>query len=313
MISIKTHARAKAILLTLVALIVAPRVTYGQEIYELRHLPRATELEAFKDKIAKRRPVDAGTLFEEIGTIERVRQRLAQIRVQPSQVDSLREQLRGRVTTTLRAISSTKTKCKESQSVEGLNGWWVNEEFPFYKFVVSDAAEYVGVPPDQLTDPMRVPKEGESCEAYAAEIAKVIPVLQKTVMDSLVKYQRVEKEKLNNISALDIAYKAQGEQLGRDLELARQRQQKQEETAQFLGKNLWTIILALGSTAIIILGLVRLFPEKTQLELVQSGQVVQFITVLLLLTVIMALGLSGIIKETTLGTLLGGIGGYVLS
>ena len=56
-----------------------------------------------------------------------------------------------------------------------------------------------------------------------------------------------------------------------------------------------------------------MFPEKAQMELIQSGQVIQFITVLLLLTVIMALGLSGFIKETTLGTLLGGLGGYVLS
>jgi hypothetical protein len=34
---------------------------------------------------------------------------------------------------------------------------------------------------------------------------------------------------------------------------------------------------------------------------------------MILLTVIMALGLAGILKENTLGTLLGGIGGYVLS
>src|SRR5207249_3035942 len=50
-----------------------------------------------------------------------------------------------------------------------------------------------------------------------------------------------------------------------------------------------------------------------QAEWVRSGQVIQFVTVMILLTVIMALGLAGILKENTLGTLLGGIGGYVLS
>lgn len=36
-------------------------------------------------------------------------------------------------------------------------------------------------------------------------------------------------------------------------------------------------------------------------------------TVMILLSVIMALGLAGILKENTLGTLLGGIAGYVLA
>lgn len=58
---------------------------------------------------------------------------------------------------------------------------------------------------------------------------------------------------------------------------------------------------------------VKLFPEAIQIEWVASGQVIQFVTVMILLSVIMALGLAGIFKENTLGTLLGGIAGYVLA
>jgi hypothetical protein len=139
----------------------------------------------------------------------------------------------------------------------------------------------------------------------------VVRDLKKTFTDQLSKYQQIEQEKLKNIPDVDGAYKNRIDRLTQDLDIARQRQQESVTTS--IASKLWVMILVLGGTAIVILAIVRLFPERSQLELVQSGQVIQFITVLLLLTVIMALGLSGIIKETTLGTLLGGLGGYVLS
>ncbi len=61
-----------------------------------------------------------------------------------------------------------------------------------------------------------------------------------------------------------------------------------------------------------ILG-VKLFEPELQMEWVASGQVIQFVTVMILLSVILALGLSRILLENTLGTLLGGIAGYVLA
>jgi hypothetical protein len=58
---------------------------------------------------------------------------------------------------------------------------------------------------------------------------------------------------------------------------------------------------------------IKLFTPDLQQQWVASGQVIQFVTVMILLSVIMALGLASILKENTLGTLLGGIAGYVLS
>jgi hypothetical protein len=80
-----------------------------------------------------------------------------------------------------------------------------------------------------------------------------------------------------------------------------------------VGDDLWIIIAIIGLLSISTIAAVRAFPTDIQAQWVGSGQVIQFVTVMILLTVIMALGLAGILKENTLGTLLGGIGGYVLS
>jgi hypothetical protein len=57
----------------------------------------------------------------------------------------------------------------------------------------------------------------------------------------------------------------------------------------------------------------KLFGDGLQMEWVRSGQLIQFMTVMILLSVIMALGLASILHENTLGTLLGGVAGYVLA
>jgi hypothetical protein len=58
---------------------------------------------------------------------------------------------------------------------------------------------------------------------------------------------------------------------------------------------------------------VERFGPTVQFELVASGQVIQFATVMVILIVVCVLGMSQSIRENTLGTLLGAIGGYVLS
>jgi hypothetical protein len=80
-----------------------------------------------------------------------------------------------------------------------------------------------------------------------------------------------------------------------------------------VGGDLWLIILAIGALSIGTIIATRLFTPEIQNQWVMSGQIIQFVTVMILLSVIMALGLASILKENTLGTLLGGIAGYVLS
>lgn len=74
----------------------------------------------------------------------------------------------------------------------------------------------------------------------------------------------------------------------------------------------WLMLIIFGVGAVILAGL-KLFPETIQQELVGSGQIVQFVTILILLGVILALGLAERLQAETLGTLLGGLAGYVLS
>jgi hypothetical protein len=82
---------------------------------------------------------------------------------------------------------------------------------------------------------------------------------------------------------------------------------------QQISGSLWIIMLVIGVFSTTTILLVKLFDQELQLEWVASGQVIQFVTVMILLSVIMALGLSNVLKEETLGTLLGGIAGYVLA
>lgn len=87
----------------------------------------------------------------------------------------------------------------------------------------------------------------------------------------------------------------------------------EQSTKSGLANNLWAVIAAIGFFGLGAIIAVRCFDEKIQMEWVISGQVIQFVTVMILLSVIMALGLAGILKENTLGTLLGGVAGYVLA
>lgn len=80
-----------------------------------------------------------------------------------------------------------------------------------------------------------------------------------------------------------------------------------------LTKSMWGFILAIGGFSLGVVAIITRFDRQIQFEWVASGQVIQFATVMILLVVIMSLGLTGVLKDNTLGTLLGGIGGYVLA
>ena len=78
------------------------------------------------------------------------------------------------------------------------------------------------------------------------------------------------------------------------------------------GDMLW-IVAGVCLFACITLGVIRLYSPDQAMEFIKSGQLIQFPTVMILLVVIVVLGLTSILQENTLGTLLGGVAGYVLS
>lgn len=83
--------------------------------------------------------------------------------------------------------------------------------------------------------------------------------------------------------------------------------------AQKISANLPTILGIFAAACVLAILVIRLFSEDIQMEWVASGQVIQFITVMIILSVVTALALSDILKENTIGTLLGGLAGYVLA
>ena len=105
----------------------------------------------------------------------------------------------------------------------------------------------------------------------------------------------------------------------RDLEAAwrakaEEFQKKSSETPSLdLVANLpWIVgIVAIFAVGLIAVG--RLFEQAVQDELVKSGQIIQLPTVMILLITILVLALGGKIQENTIGTLLGGLAGYVLA
>jgi len=69
------------------------------------------------------------------------------------------------------------------------------------------------------------------------------------------------------------------------------------------------IAAAMLPLGLVILMSVRLYLQKSSI----GARVVQFITVIMLIPTILILALEGILDDTTVGTLLGGFAGYVLS
>jgi predicted anti-sigma-YlaC factor YlaD len=98
--------------------------------------------------------------------------------------------------------------------------------------------------------------------------------------------------------------------------LLRERKKKILESAvssQSVVSQLWLLILEIGGLSVLIMWIVGLQPKAIQRDWTKDGRVIQFMTVAVLLISILGLGLASILKENTLGTLLGGIAGYVLA
>ena len=124
------------------------------------------------------------------------------------------------------------------------------------------------------------------------------------------------RKKLDDGSIFNATYHAQAQlliQKIRDRQAAIQDKLTASAVQFKIGDSLWVIMLVIGAFAVAIFFAVTRFSPELQMEWVASGQVIQFVTVMIVLSVVMALGLSNVLKEQTLGTLLGGIAGYVLA
>ncbi len=83
-------------------------------------------------------------------------------------------------------------------------------------------------------------------------------------------------------------------------------------SARVAGIMPWILVIIFTLGMAMMFGL-KLFSPHIQSELVSSGQLLQFVTILILFGALLALGLADKLQEQTLGALLGGLAGYVLS
>ena len=88
---------------------------------------------------------------------------------------------------------------------------------------------------------------------------------------------------------------------------------KERNSGQTIADQLLYFLILLVIFCLAMVVGIRIYKTPEQREWIKSGQVIQAMTVIVLLFAVLALGLSKVLSENTLGTLLGGIAGYVLS
>jgi hypothetical protein len=138
------------------------------------------------------------------------------------------------------------------------------------------------------------------------------PARQDSILEA---FDQVEKEQATDARRRE-QFAAQVDKLVRSLQdrkWAIQSAISAKSSQQQLSGALWKVIAVISLFSIGTILAVKLFDMKLQLEWVATGQVIQFVTVMILLSVLMALGLSGVLEQNTLGALLGSVAGHVLA
>jgi hypothetical protein len=179
----------------------------------------------------------------------------------------------------------------------------------FVTIAISYGAYGAAIDEDELRLPA-ADSDAASCKAAkekfsSAEHSRILrqstESLQKSVTDFLAAQANLASEYSKYLEALTQRRSTLQDKLN------------SSQTALQIGSSLPLLLAILAVACIATISGVKLFDVEIQMEWVASGQVIQFVTVMILLRVILALGLSNILKENTLGTLLGGVAGYVLA
>lgn len=148
-----------------------------------------------------------------------------------------------------------------------------------------------------------------SCDRYKSELGEV----PSDAIDTWVHGKRFTPQEIDarrkladSYGKLVIGLRARQTAIGNAL---KQIQQRESLTSNFP----WFIALFGGLSLAAIFVVSHFCTPELQMEWVASGQITQFVTVMILMIVITMLGLSKTINGETLGTLLGGVAGYVLA
>jgi hypothetical protein len=221
----------------------------------------------------------------------------------------------------IEALSTLGKNCKNTKNFDPLDTTLISLRAFFESIGFNLSFGFVSAP--QFSNP--------SDAEVATKVSKLLVMegreFCKNAVDNQVDMNRMKQEMVQSIALIKTQTEAQindfekkkprAQQLlkawsDRKTELEKSLEQK-SGTATTVANYLPWIILAFCAFALLIFIVLMRFPEPSQLELIASGQVIQFATIIILLIVICILGMAKFIADSTLGTLLGGISGYVLS
>src|SRR5215813_411708 len=129
---------------------------------------------------------------------------------------------------------------------------------------------------------------------------------------------RIQHQQARNIASTLESEKPRAEKLAaawnqRYAKLVSSVEAQKKQTVDIFVTQLPLIVTIFCAFALLVIATVRLFGPDLQMEWIASGQVIQFASVMILLVIVTTLGILGKIDGQTVGTLLGGIAGYVLS
>jgi hypothetical protein len=146
------------------------------------------------------------------------------------------------------------------------------------------------------------------CSTLRADFGSMIGSVRRVIAEHLTATTALLKEVEADVQILDETLQTLKENRVELRSIA-----SQNNTRDELRNNVYLLVGVIGLFGILSILSIYVFPDNVVMEWVSSGQVIQFVTVTILLSVVLSLGLSGILEQDTLGTLLGGHGGYVLS
>jgi len=164
---------------------------------------------------------------------------------------------------------------------------------------IDDVVHFLSLSPDVIC---QMYGDEESFRGISTQLKSTIDIASRKLAQEI----SAINERIPRAKALSEVWGKYRDQLLKSIE-------EQSAPATKVADQLGFIIGVFCAFGILMFLAVRIFPSEIQVELIASDQVIQFATVMVILIVICVLGMSKLLTENTLGTLLGGIGGYVLS
>lgn len=272
-------------------------------------------------------PQDEFYIYEEMRTTSDYLSKIAELKEYFNKAMSEEKQSFDELKTGLEKLTQSLNQIGPSSSVETVIDFLKNDCSPYYKslfdYWLSSNTEIIA--PDEVKKAMRrdplarfFDDEGNFTDINEPNniVGTIVIALKGDYIDSVKAYiKSAEKLKQDfddnctaKITSLDKA-----EEIIKEYRKMLESRKATAKTKQSFLQTSYLMMLCIGSMSIAFIWLIRFFPNPVVMEWVASGQVIQFITVMILLSVILVLGLASLLSENTLGTLLGGIGGYVLS